>query len=65
MNFIDRDNLPIEIKNNELPKEENKSYKMFYDEKIRTNGGFADAIFLGAIMVTCIMWGMLIILAIR
>lgn len=65
MNFIDRDNLPIEIKNNELPKEENKSYKMFYGEKIRTSGGFADAIFLGAIMVTCIMWGMLIILAIR
>lgn len=65
MNFIDRDNLPVEIKNNELPKDENKKYQMFYDEKVRTSGGFADAIFLGAIMVTCIMWGMLIILTLK
>lgn len=65
MNFIDKDNLPVEIKNNELPKEENKKYQMFYDEKIRTSGGFTSAIFLVAIMVTCIMWGMLIMLTLR
>ena len=30
MNFIDRDNLPVEIKNNELPKDENKKYQMCF-----------------------------------
>lgn len=65
MNFIDKDKLPVEIKNNELPKDENKNYEMFYNYKIRTSGGFADAIFLGAIMLTCFMWGMVIILLLR
>lgn len=65
MRFVDRDSLPVEIKNNELPKDNDKSYKMFYDYKVRTSGGFADALFLGAIMITCFMWGMLIILMIR
>lgn len=62
---MDRDNLPIEIKDKELPKDENKNYKMFYDYKVRTSGGFADAIFLSAIMLTCVMWGMVIMLLIR
>lgn len=62
---MDRDSLPVEIKNNELPKDNDKSYKMFYDYKVRTSGGFADALFLGAIMITCFMWGMLIILMMR
>lgn len=65
MRFVDRDSLPVEVKNNELPKDNDKRYKMFYDYKVRTSGGFADALFLGAIMITCFMWGMLIILMMR
>ena len=59
---MDRKDLPVEVIDNELPKDDNKHYKMFYDERVRTNGGFADAIFLGAIMVVCFMWGMLAII---
>jgi len=59
---MDRKDLPVEVLENELPEEVNKKYKMFYDEKVRTNGGFTDAIFLGAIMVVCFMWGMLAII---
>ena len=62
MKFVDRENLPVEVLDNELPKEDGKKYKFFYDEKVRTSGGFADAIFLGAIMLVCFMWGMLAIL---
>lgn len=62
MKYMDKDKLPVEIKNNRLPEDKDKSYKMFYDYKVRTSGGFADAIFLGAIMLTCLMWGMVIIL---
>ena len=51
-----------EIKNNELPKDDTKKYKMFYDEKVRTNGGFVDAIFLGAIILVSFMWGMLAVI---
>ena len=29
----------------------NRKYKMYYDYKKRTNGGFLDAIFLSGIMV--------------
>ncbi len=65
MKFIDEDKLPVEIKNNKLPKDDNKSYNLFYDYKIRTSGGFVDAIFLASIMITCVMWGMLIILLMR
>ena len=62
MKYVDKDKLPIEVQENELPKEDGKQYKMFYDEKVRTSGGFADAIFLGAIMVVCFMWGMLTVI---
>ena len=62
MKYVDREDLPVEIQNNELPKDDNKSYKMFYNEKVRTSGGFADAIFLGAIMLVCFMWGMLTVI---
>ena len=65
MKFIDKDKLPVEIKNNEMPKDEQKKYKMFYDEKIRTSGGFADACFLAGVMLTCFLWGMIIVLATR
>lgn len=62
MKYTDEEKLPVEIKNNKLPLDDNKNYKMFYDYRVRTSGGFADAVLLGAIMVTCVMWGMLIIL---
>ena len=62
MKYINESDLPVEIKNNELPKDDTKKYKMFYDEKLRTNGGFVDAIFLGAIIVVSFMWGMLAVI---
>ena len=33
----------------------NRKYKMYYDYKKRTNGGFLDAIFLSGIMVSGLM----------
>ena len=62
MKYINESDLPVEIKNNELPKDDTKKYKMFYDEKVRTNGGFVDAIFLGAVIVVSFMWGMLAVI---
>ena len=62
MRYVNREDLPVEVLEKELPKDENKTYKMFYDEKIRTSGGFTDAIFLGAIMLVCFMWGMLVVI---
>ena len=62
MKYINESDLPVEIKNNELPKDDSKKYKMFYDEKVRTSGGFVDAIFLGAIIVVSFMWGMLAVI---
>lgn len=62
MKFIDQDKLPLEIQNNELPHEKNKHYKAFYDEKVRTSGGFVDACFLAGVMIVCFMWGMLVVI---
>lgn len=62
MRFVNRNDLPVDIQENELPKDHDKHYKMFYDYRVRTSGGFADAIFLAAIMVVCFMWGMLAII---
>lgn len=59
MRLVDRRDLPVEILENELPQDDNKHYKMFYDERKRTSGGFTDVIFLVAIMVVCFMWGIL------
>lgn len=59
---MNREDLPVEVLEKEMPKDESKQYKMFYDEKVRTSGGFADAIFLGAIMLVCFMWGMLAVI---
>lgn len=59
---MDRKDLPVEVRENELPRDDDKHYKMFYDTKVRTSGGFVDAIFLGAIMVVCFMWGMLAVI---
>ena len=62
MKYISESDLPVEVKNNELPKDDSKKYKMFYDEKVRTSGGFVDAIFLGAIILVSFMWGMLAVI---
>ena len=62
MRYIDKSDLPVEIKNNELPVDEDKCYYMFYDERVRTSGGFVDAIFLAGVMIACFMWGMLAII---
>lgn len=62
MNYINKENLPVEIQENELPQQNGKKYEMFYDEKIRTSGGFADAIFLASIIAVAFLWGMLAIL---
>ena len=59
---MDRKDLPVEVLEKEMPKDDNRQYKMFFDEKVRTSGGFADAIFLGAIMLVCFMWGMLAVI---
>lgn len=34
----------------------NRKYKMCYDYKKRTSGGFIDALFLGAVIVTGSVW---------
>ncbi len=60
MRFVNREDLPVEVRENELPQEKGKHYEMFYDEKVRTSGGFVDAIFLAGVMIVCFMWGMLI-----
>ena len=62
MKYIDKEDLPVEIKHNELPKDEDKKYKVFYDSKVRTSGGFVDAIFLSGIMIVCFLWGMLAVI---
>ena len=60
MKFIDKEDLPVEVKNNELPKDIDKHYELFYDEKVRTSGGFTDAMFLASVIIVAFMWGMLI-----
>ena len=62
MKYIEKNKLPVEIRNNELPIDEGKHYQMFYNERIRTSGGFVDAIFLAGVMIVCFMWGMLVII---
>lgn len=62
MRFVDRNELPVEILENELPQDDNKKYKMFYDERKRTSGGFTDMLFLVSIMAVCFMWGMLAVI---
>lgn len=56
---MDRDKLPVEILDNELPKD-NKYYDSF-EENIN-NAGFASWIFLLAIMMVCFLWGMLVVI---
>ena len=62
MKYISREDLPVEIKNNELPIDDGKKYVMFYDKNVRNSGGFVDAIFLAGIMLVCFLWGMLAVI---
>jgi hypothetical protein len=62
---MDRNKLPVEIKNNLLPEEEGKKYHMYYDYRRRTSGGVVDAIFLTGIMLTIALWAFLWGLSIR
>ena len=39
----------------------NKKYKMYYDYKKRTNGGIVDALFLGSIMLTGLIYVVLLL----
>ncbi len=65
MKYIDNDNLPVDVRDKKLPKDDNKTYKMFYNYKIRTEGGFADAVLLSAIMFSVLLFGLLMMLLIR
>ena len=62
MKYISREDLPVEVKNNELPIDDGKKYVMFYDKNVRSSGGFVDAIFLAGIMLVCFLWGMLAVI---
>ena len=53
--------LPVEIRNRDLPYDPTKEYQICYDYTKRTSGGFADAVLLGAIIMTGVMWLMLFI----
>lgn len=59
---MDRNKLPVEIMENEMPKDNMKYDDSFETSPKKLNAGFADLIFLGAIMAICLMWGMLIVI---
>lgn len=62
---MNRDKLPVEIQDNLLPEEEGKRYHMYYDLRKRTSGGFLDAMFLSAIMLTGLLWAFVLGLSLR
>ena len=49
-------NSPIKLDNKELPVDVMKKYKVVYDNKKTTMGGFVDALFLSSIILTGFMW---------
>ena len=57
-------NDPVKLENKELPVDEMRKYKIEYDNKKITMGGFVDALFLSSIILTGFMW-MLIALTIK
>ena len=59
MRYVSREDLPVEILEKELPKVDGKTYKMFYNEDKRTNGGFTSVLFLTGIMAVFVMWGII------
>ena len=60
MKYSDQDKLPVDLEDNELPKDDN--YQMIYDEKENVSGGFVNTIFLVGIIVVSFMWGMLAVI---
>ena len=62
MRYVDEDKLPVDVRDNALPEDNGKHYHMFYDERVRTSGGFTDVIFLVGIMVVSFLWGMLAVI---
>ena len=42
-----------------------RKYKMYYDYSKRTSGGFLDAMFLSAIMLTGLLWAFVLGLSLR
>lgn len=60
---MNKNDLPVQILNNELPKDNTKYHKMFTEEQTsKSNSGFVNALFLGTIMVVSFLWGMLAII---
>lgn len=59
MIFLNQDRLPVEIKEHDLPKDSNQ-VDLFENDRRVQSGGFADAIFLGSVMILCFMFGMLV-----
>ena len=53
--------MPVKINQKELPIDSRKRYKVVYDYRKRNSGGFVDALILGTIMFTGLMWIMLYI----
>lgn len=53
--------IPVKIEDNKLPYDSKNCYKVCYDYRKRTSGGFVDAIVLGSVMFTGFMWFMLLI----
>lgn len=53
--------LPVKMGDKELPMGDRKKYKVVYDYRKRNSGGFVDAMILGTIMFTGVMWLMLFI----
>ena len=49
-------NDPIKLQNKELPEDKMKKYKVVYDNRKMTMGGFVDALFLSSIILTGFLW---------
>ena len=59
---MSREDLPVEVSDNELPSDDEFQHGDFFDDKEGISGGFANIIFLGAIMAVCFLWGMLVVI---
>ena len=62
MRYINREELPDKVKNNEIPLDKNKRQTMYYNQKIRTSGGFIDAMFLSSAIIVCFLWAVLAVI---
>lgn len=48
--------LPIKINEKKMPIDNKKRYRVVYDYRKRSSGGFADAVALGLLMSVGFMW---------